>query len=357
MNNTSKKLDLYSILTLAPNNSLIWTRFLEELTYQMNCDSSMLLVTDLIKRGKTHFLFSSHISQKYQERYVNELNRWDLFNYFICKNPRQVFCNQSLVNVYDKEGEGCFIPPSGQKYRFGVSVPCNHAHFLNLLVNRKRVFDTKERQGITKLLQPIVPIIERNLCLEQRHIINAQLQFSTGNYFNGFIIIDRELNILFYDPLYTAIITQLDCVSVLGGRFDIKIKAVKQRLLSLIDNNEKASIHNQCTSCQIMLIPISTLDMKDLYPWECYSEDFIITFTHSKEKNPVIDRLINFFHLSRSEAICALRFMQTPSVSGIATKTCRSTETIRNHLKHTMQKMNVHNQAELMRRLIAFSAL
>lgn len=357
MNGTSKKLDLYSILTLAPNNSLIWTRFLEELTCQMNCDSSMLLVTDLIKRRKTHFLFSSHISQKYQERYVSELNRWDLFNYFICKNPRQVFCNQSLMNVEDKEEKGYFIPPGGQKYRFGVSIPCNHAHFLNLLVNRKSGFDTKEQQGVTKFLQPLVSIIEKILCLEQRHIINAQLQLSTGNYFNGFIIIDRELNILFYDPLYTAIISQLDCVSVLGGRFDIKIKAVKQHLLSLIDNNETASIHNQCQSCQIMLLPISAMTVKDLYPWECYSDDFIITFTHDKEKNPIIDRLTNFFRLSRSEAICALRFMQTPSVSGIATKTCRSTETIRNHLKHTMQKMNVHNQAELMKKLIAFSAL
>ncbi|NOR80520.1 MAG: hypothetical protein GQ529_06750 [Methyloprofundus sp.] len=49
--------------------------------------------------------------------------------------------------------------------------------------------------------------------------------------------------------------------------------------------------------------------------------------------------------------------MKTPSIHDVATKTYRSQETVRNHIKHTMQKMDVHNQAELMKKLITLAAL
>jgi len=49
--------------------------------------------------------------------------------------------------------------------------------------------------------------------------------------------------------------------------------------------------------------------------------------------------------------------MKTPSIRDIAMKSYRSQETIRNHIKHTMQKMDVHNQAELMKQLMSLNAL
>jgi DNA-binding CsgD family transcriptional regulator len=80
-------------------------------------------------------------------------------------------------------------------------------------------------------------------------------------------------------------------------------------------------------------------------------------FTHENKKNAIIGRLEDIFQLSRCEAICALNFMNTPSIQNIAANTYRSEETIRNHLKRTMQKMDVHNQAELMKKLITLAAL
>jgi DNA-binding CsgD family transcriptional regulator len=355
MDQFPEDLELNSILANAPGNPLIWNRFLAELTRQLSCDSSILLVTDLIERENTHFLFSAHIPQDYQEQYENGLNRLDTFNYFISKNPLQVLCNQTLSDAYSEEAESNFIPPNGQTYRFGVSISCNHKHSLSLLVNRKDAFNDEEQQRITQVLQTLIPYLEEAIHTEQRHRINSQLLPHIGDHFDGFIMVDRELNILFSDPVYTAIISQLDCVKISGGRFDMKNRAIKQRLLSLIDNNKEASIHNQCHSCQLTLIPISSLE--NLYQWECYKDGFIITFTHDKEKKPAIDRLTEIYQLSRCEAVCALHFMQTPSIYDIATNTYRSPETVRNHLKHTMQKMDVHNQAELMKKLLSVAAL
>lgn len=355
MDQIANGVDLNSILANAPGNPLIWNRFLTELTRQLNCDSSALLVTDLIERENTHFLFSTHIPLDYQEQYENTLNRLDVFNYFISKTPYHVFCNQTLKDAYFEEVKSDFIPPCGQNYRFGVSIPCNHKHSLSLLVNREEAFNDEERQRVTRVLQSIISFLDEAIHAEQRHKINSQLIHTIGNHFDGYIIVDHELNILFSDPVYTSIISQLDCVKISENRFGMKAPAIEQRLLSLIENNEEATIHNQCPSCQITLIPISSL--KNLYQWECYKDGFILTFTHNKEKNPAIDRLTEIYHLSRCEAVCALHFMKTPSIPVVATNTHRSQETVRNHIKHTMQKMDVHSQAELMKKLITLAAL
>jgi DNA-binding CsgD family transcriptional regulator len=346
---------LNSILAKAPGNPLIWNRFLTELTRQLNCDSSALLVTDLIKREHTHFLFSTYIPQEYQAQYENTLNRVDTFNYFISKTPYQVFFNQTIRDAYVEEAKSAFIPPCGQNYRFGVSIPCNHSHSLNLLVNRKKAFNDDERQQVTRILQSIISSLDKAVHAEQRHKINSQLIHYMSDHFDGYIIVDKDLNILFSDSVYTSIISQLDCVEISENRFGMKTPAIEQRLLSLIENNEEATIHNQCHSCQITLIPISSL--KNLYQWECYKDGFILTFTHDKEKNPTIERLTEIYRLSRCEAICALHFMKTPSISDVATNSHRSQETVRNHIKHTMQKMDAHSQAELMKKLITLVAL
>ena len=349
-------IDLNSLLANSPGHPLIWSQFLIELTQKLNCDSSVILVTDLVKRKNTHFLFSAHIPQEYQEQYEKKLNRLDNFNYFISKNPERIFCNQTLENTYIDEVERNLILPCSHIYRFGVSIPCNHNHSLSLLVNRKEAFNDKERRRITRVFQTVIPSFKAAIHAEQRHRINVQLLHYMGDHFDGYLVVDRELNILFSDPVYTSIVSQLDCVKILGNRFGMKCPAIEQRLLSLIENSEgAASIHNQCRSCQISLIPISSL--KNLYQWECYKDGFILTFTHDKEKNPIINRLSEIYNLSRCEAICALHFMKTPSIPNIAKNTYRSQETVRNHIKHTMQKMDVHNQAELMKKLITLAAL
>ena len=348
--------DLNLLLLNAPGNFLIWNRFLTQLTLQLNCDSSVLLITDLNKRKNTHFLFNSNITQDYQQRYENELNRLDIFNYFISKNPQQVFFNQNSEDIHDKTIKGKFIQPDGQEYRFGVSIPCNHNHSLNLLVNRKKIFDDIEVHKIRQCLQRIIPSLKSAMLEEQRLKINSQLFYFTGVHFDEYIIVDQELNVLFTNPDYTSFVNQLDCVAISGNRLTIKNPVIKQQLLSMIESNRKTeSIHNQCHSCKITLIPISSLD--HLYQWECYKDGFILTFTHENKKNDTIERLEEIYQLSKCEAVCALHFIKTPSINDIALKTYRSQETIRNHLKHTMQKMHVHSQAELMKKLITLPAL
>ncbi|MCQ8127705.1 helix-turn-helix transcriptional regulator [Methylomonas rivi] len=356
MRQLSDDLYLHTILANAPGYPLIWNRFLLELARQLSCDSSALLVTDLNDYGKTRFLFSAHIPKQYQEQYEDKLNRQDHFNRYICQNPRRVVCNQNLRNELPGEHKSVFYPPGQQHFRFGVALACAQNHALSLLLNRKTEFTDTEQQHIGRLLENTLPKLQDAIHKEQRHKINTQLLHHLGDHFDGYIIVDHELNILFSDPIYTAIISQLDCVQISENRFGMKNQAIEQKLLSLMRHNqESSSIHNQCQSCQISLIPIAAL--KNLYQWECYMDGFILSFTHEKDKNPALERLMRLHSLSRCEAICALHFMRNPSIADIANHTYRSQETVRNHIKHTMQKMNAHSQAELMKKLITLASL
>ena len=105
----------------------------------------------------------------------------------------------------------------------------------------------------------------------------------------------------------------------------------------------------------ITVIPTQALD--NLYGWEFYKNGVVLTFTNSHENSPTLVRLMVLYNLTRCEALCALQFIATPSIPEIATDTHRSTETVRNHIKSIMQKLDVHNQGALMKKLLAIAAL
>lgn len=355
MDQISNTESLSLFLANAPGRPLVWERFLAELIQQLNCDSSILLVTDLSDTSNSHILFSNRISEAYRESYENKLNRLDSFNHFVSKNPYRIFYNESLERLALLTAENDFIPPDKQHYRFGVSIPCNHKHALSLLVNRKTAFSEREQKRANQLLQNIVTPLEDAVHAEQRHKIDKQLRHQLGCHFDAYIIVDQKLNILFSDPILMAIIAQMDCIQISDKRFGMTHPGLQQQLLSLIKNNQVVNIPNHCHSCQIVLTPIASLN--NLYQWECFKDGYILTFNYAKEKDPVIDRLSEIYHLSRCEAVCAVHFMQTPSIPEIAASSFRSQETVRNHLKHIMQKMDAHSQAELMKKLITLASL
>ena len=355
MDRIADKESLQLFLANAPGHPLVWEQFLTELIDQLGCDSSALLATDLTDSGNTHFLFSKHIPQEYQSSYENKLNRLDSFTHFISKHPYRAFYNGTLASFGLKAPETDFVPPDNQHYRFGLSIPCNHKHALSLLVNRKTACNQDQQQQAIHTLQSIIPSLENAIHAEQRQKIDKQLRHQLDGHFDAYIIVDRKLNILFSDPILVSIISQMDCVRITGNRFGMKHPDVELQILTLIDNNHSADIPNHCHSCKIVLIPISSL--KNLYQWECFKDGYILAFVYNNGKNQIIDRLTDIYHLSPCEAMCALDFMHSPSIPDIANNTFRSQETVRNHIKHIMQKMEVHSQAELMKKLVTLASL
>ena len=174
MDQHANSLALNLILDNAPGNPLIWNQFLTELTQQLNCDSCALLVTDLVKRENTHFLFSANISEKYQQQYENKLNRLDTFNYFISNNPKEIFYNHTLEGAYVDEIQSNFISPCEQNYRFGVSISCNQNHTLGLIVSRKESFNAEEQQHVPLNRPNVKTTKAKAIHDEQRHKINSQ---------------------------------------------------------------------------------------------------------------------------------------------------------------------------------------
>lgn len=356
MNLLVEQTELTSLLQNSSGNIFVWQRFLEQVAVRLNCDSSALLVTDLAQPENTRFLFTASISKEHQERYETELNNLDAFNHFISNNPLEVFCNQNLKDSHGNKIEGDFIQAKEQDFRFGLSIPFNDSHSFSLLVSRKRMFNDLELHQFTKYLKSIMPSLETAIYEEQRLKINSQLFNYTCVPFEGYIVIDRDLNILFSNPEYPLFTCQLDCLNISENLLGIKNPEIGKLLASMLENSDQnISTHDSCHACQITLIRMSSLE--NLYPWECHKDGFIFMFSHDHKQNPIIDRLEDIFRLSRCEAVCAFNFMNTPSIGDIAASTYRSKETIRNHIKRVMQKMGVHSQAELMKKLVMLSAL
>jgi len=343
--------DLSDMLNNTSGNTVMWDKFLDCLAQATESESSFMLITDLVHREKTRFLFNFNISEQQLKQYTDDLNRVDTFNYLLSNKPRQVFCNQ--LNPTTEESS--FIDEAGFHYRLGFSIPCNSLHSLNLCINRKKPFSPKQQEHITSLLQSIIKPLENALRSELQQKIYSQILHKTQNHIDGYLIIDRNLNILFSESLSTTVIDKFHCINISNESIIFNNAHISDRLSFLIDNNTEASIHNQCETCLITLIPMSSLD--NLYDWECFKEGFILTFTHDKKNNPILERLTSIHNLSKCEALCALDFMQTSSISEIAETSYRSEATIRNHIKHIMQKMEVHNQAALMKKLVTLAAL
>ncbi len=149
----------------------------------------------------------------------------------------------------------------------------------------------------------------------------------------------------------------MDCVEIRDKRLAFLNKTTEQRVLALMAGigYDTVTMQNPCASCAIKVIPARSLD--NLYAWEFYEKGVVLTFTGSHENKPALVRLMALYNLTKSEALCAQQFIATPSIPDIATDSKRSTETVRNHIKSIMQKLNVHNQGALMKKLLAIAAL
>ena len=346
-----------SILSKALGNPTIWELFLSKLAKEVCCDSGCILLTDLAERDNTRFLYQFNVSSEHKMRYERLFNSRDTFNYFIAQHPHTVFCSQDLDNTpLGGKADSDFITTCGYQFRLGLSISCNQRFSLNLLLNRSNAFTEQNKQRYQQILYSILPQLEEAIHAEQRRILSSQIIHQIGRPFDGYIIVDNALQIAHLDPVYHSVIAGLDGVNITESHFEMVCPETQQRLLSEIENAcQTGVIECQYSALNIMIIPVTAL--VNLIGWECHDDGIILTFIRIKENNSVVDRLTRFHNLSLCEATCASQFLITPSIAEIASSIHRSENTVRNHIKRTMHKFNVHNQATLMKKLLAVASI
>lgn len=349
---------LTHILSKAPGNPVLWERFLAELTKIMACESGIIRVTDLVDRNNSHGLYLHNVPPEHQTLYERKFNKQDRFNYLVAKNPYKVFCNQTIPDTCLSDVvENEFMIPYGYQYRYGLSMPYNPRYALCLYLNRSRPFASPELPRFENLLQSAIPELQKALHKEQWRNVCSQIISLTGEHSSAYIMVDRALKILYSEPLFDMMMADLHCVEMTENRLVITDKAFEKRLLAMLMGKhcQTLSLPGKCSSWLITIIPVSALE--NLYAWEFDKECVILTITSGTEKNATIARLMVLHQLTRCEALCALHFIETPSIADIADNSRRSVETVRNHMKKIMHKLDVHNQAALMKKLLAVVSL
>lgn len=348
---------LKDILSKAPGNPVLWQLFLAELAGAMHCNSGFLAIVDLGRGGGVHHLYRYNVAADQESHFELNLRETDSFDACVIKHPYRVFCSNMLSGTFRPVDNGIKPDASGERCRFGVSIPLNGRYAHCLYLNGSRPAAEPELKGNMKRLQSLLPPLQNALEKDQWLSLYSQIMLLTGKRIAAYVIVDCKLNVLFSDPVFTRVIEAMDCVEIRGNRLAFLNKAAEQRVLSVMTGIgcDTVIMQNQCASCAITVIPARTLD--NLYAWEFYKKGVVLTFTSDHENNPAQVRLMALYNLTHCEALCALQFIATPSIPGIAASTHRSTETIRHHIKSIMQKLDVHNQGALMKKLLAIAAL
>jgi DNA-binding NarL/FixJ family response regulator len=345
------------ILSKAPYNPVLWQLFLSELAGVMHCDSGFLSIADLARGGRFHHLHRYNITPEQQSCFERNFLKGRSFEASIAKQPYQVICSIMPNESFRHDDFGTEADVTGELCRFGVSLPLNGRYVYCMVLNGSRTAAKPDLQNHAQQLQALVPALQQALLKEQWLSLYSQITLLTGQHVTAYIIVDRALNVLFSYPVFNRIIADMDCVEIRNKRLVFLNKAIEQRVLALMERTgcDAVTAQTQSASCAITVIPACALD--NLYGWEFYKKGVVLTFSSNQENSPTLVRLMTLYNLTKCEAICALQFIATPSVPEIATDSYRSTETVRNHIKSIMKKLDVHNQGALMKKLLAIAAL
>lgn len=348
-------LTITDILSKAPGNPVLWHLFLAELARAMTCDGGFLAIADL-GGGDVHPLYQHNVAPEQYTGFERGLREAGSFAARVAQVPHRV-CGAPLLDAsLCREPSGSRPEATGDDCRFGVSLPLSrrYAYCLMLLGGRPAA---AKMQGHVRRLQALVPPLQNALQKEQWFSLYHQITLLTGKHVAAYIIVDRALNVLFSDPVFNRIIAEMNCVEIRGKRLTFPNKAIEQRVLASMVGIAYATVtmQNPCVTCDMTVIPARALD--NLYAWEFYKQGVVLTFTRAHENDPTLVRLMALYSLTKGEALCALHYIATPSITDIAAGTHRSPETVRNHVKSIMQKLEVHNQGALMKKLLAIAAL
>ncbi|MFZ2313503.1 MAG: LuxR C-terminal-related transcriptional regulator [Methylobacter sp.] len=357
MHNIQTPPTIEEILSKAPGNPVLWQLFLADLAGAMQCDSGFLSIADLGRDGGVHHLYHYNVEPEGHLCFERNFRNPGSFDASVAKQPYRVFCSNTLNATFRHDNGSTETDVAGEHYRFGVSLPLNKRYAYCLYLNSSRTFAESELQGCVNQLEALVPPLQHALQKEQWLSLYSQITLLTGKHVAAYIIVDRALKVLFSDPVFNRIIADMDCVEIRGKHLAFLNKNTEQRVLEMMAGIgcDTVTTQNQCDSCAITVIPARTLD--NLYAWEFYKKGVALTFTNGHENNPTLVRLMTLHSLTSCEAMCALHFIATPSISHIADSCHRSSATVRNHIKSIMQKLDVHNQGALMKKLLAIAAL
>ena len=345
------------ILSKASGNPVLWHLFLVELAGAMRCDSGFLSIAGLGRNGKVHHLYHYNVTPEQHSCFERNLSKVDSFDVSVTKQPYRVFCSNTLNATFPRDNSGTVPGALGEHCRFGVSLPLNRRYAYCMILHGSFPAAEPELQGCVHRLQALVPLLQLALQKEQWFSLYSQITLLTGKHVAAYIIVDRALNVLFSDPVFNRIIADMNCIEIQGKRLVFLNKTTGQRILALVAGIgcDTVTTQNQCDSCAITVIPARALD--NLYAWEFYKKGVILAFANGHENSPALIRLMALYNLTKGEALCALQFIATPSIPDIAASSHRSTETVRNHIKSIMQKLDVHNQGALMKKLLAIASM
>jgi len=176
----------------------------------------------------------------------------------------------------------------------------------------------------------------------------------------GILLIDRSGCIIRTDSTASRILERNDCVSVQRGRLCAKDRTIDRELKNILTQAvEEANVPSPTYSRALRLAEKGQLSVlvRSVAPDAASANEHaavVVAFlsdTHL-EHTASVQRLIDLFQLSPTEAALTLQIAQGHTLSEAAHVLNLSEQTARTYSKHVFAKTGTHRQAELVRLIL-----
>lgn len=355
---SEKAENLRDLIAQLPSSPTLWNTLLREAVWATECTSGVLLITDLRNGGNNHSEHVHNVPLAHKQLYESHFNAIDRFNEMLALQPDRVMCTDRLpVERCNEEVEGDFMSPLGYGHRLGVSIACNQRYSINLYLNRDAAFSEAEQARGGALLGGLVQPLRAALEAERRQAFARALFLESGmlDDFVGFAIVDGARRVLHREQGFALAIEGLAELGLQNGRLcigDASLEAIFCRMLGG-GCSETVALADGEQAFELLMLPSRLLN--GLLPWERPVEGVLLALYGLERRRFVSGRFRSVYGLTPAETELVINFARKPDLNQLSVSMHRSRETLRNHLKRAMHKLDIHSQAELVRVVTALT--
>lgn len=350
--------NLRDLIAQLPSSPTLWNTLLREAVWATECASGVLLITDLRNGGNNHSEHVHNVPLEHKQIYESHFNAIDRFNEMLALQPDTVMCTDQLpMERCNEEVEGDFMAPLGYGHRLGVSIACNQRYSINLYLNRDAAFSEAEQVRGSALLGGLVKPLRAALEAERRQAFARALFLESGmlDDFVGFAIVDQSRRVMHKEQAFGLAVEGLPELELRGGRLTFQATDLEASYHKTLRGRGSETVHlsNGEQAFELLMLPSRMLT--GLLPWERPVEGVLLALYGLERRRFVTSRFRSVYGLTPAETELVINFARKPDLNRLSQSMHRSRETLRNHLKRAMAKLDIHSQAELVRVVTALT--
>ena len=311
----------------------------------------------------------------YIAHYSKVCPRLDVQRYRNMINPGYVGFDYDLMTEMEINGNefySDFLMPHGLRYFISATLDRQGETYTGLFVHRTPTqghVGDDEVSTMRQIMPHVTSAFDIHRRLELQQGQQLEIEAALECLESGALLLDQAGNVLFANGTAHRILNAADGLSVTDGTLGINDVMANHTFGKILKSMFSKSFESQWEWGGDLYIPdqfarwvyrVSVRRLPKTTTHLINQNDgvAIVFITNLQSNGPITkDALIAYFGLTGAEADVALEFAKTGALAKVARNRAVSINTVRSQLYAVMDKLNVHDQANLMRFLLSPSSI